>query len=91
MLEYERHLKKLIETYAPKDPDEESDERFCAACHKLPRVQATVDDLFSPDKEERMETAAWLRKDGSIDRIENYLNRKNKEVNDDGKESEEAA
>ena len=89
MLAYERHLKKLIETYAPKDPDEEWDARFCAACHKLPRVEATVDDLFSPDMEERMETAAWLMENGTITKIENYFANR-KEAQPYG-ESEEAA
>ena len=77
MIDYENFLKKQIEVHAPKDPDENWDPRFCAACHSLPRVSATIDELFSADPEERRETAAWLIADGIITRIEDYL--KNRE------------
>ena len=48
-----------------------------------------MDKLFSPHMEERMETAAWLAENGTITKIENYLNTR-KEVSAYG-ESEEAA
>ena len=48
-----------------------------------------MDDLFSPDMEERLEMAAWLTENGTITKIENYLNTR-KEAEENG-ESEEAA
>lgn len=93
MIEYERLLKERCKVYSPKNPDEEWDPRFGKACMKLPRVSAVINDLFSSDPEERMETAAWLTKDGTITRIEEFMNKRKEqeEVNAIDEKREDAA
>ena len=83
LIDYELFLKKRIEAYAPKDPEADWDKRFCAACHSLPRVTATIDELYDPVEGER--TAARLEESGTITRIENYM--KKKEMITDGTEA----
>ena len=48
LIDYELFLKKQVDAYAPTDPEADWDERFCAACHSLPRVSATIDELYDP-------------------------------------------
>lgn len=92
LVDYECLLKEQMDTYSPQTADEDWDPRFGEACIRLPRVIATIDDLFSADPEERIETAAWLLEDGSLARIESYLQKhKEKKVRIDNEQCKNAA
>ena len=81
-------LEDWKERYAPSSPEEEWDDRFVEACQMLDRVEYLVDVLTFEELEDRVKTVDMLKKDGTIDRLEERLNRLEKEVQAYGKEQE---
>ena len=76
------------ERYAPSSPEEEWDDRFVEACQMLDRVEYLVDVLIFEELFVRVKTVNMLKKDGIIDRLEERLNRLEKEERAYGKEQE---
>ena len=81
-------LEDWKERYAPSSPEEEWDDRFVEACQMLDRVEYLVDVLTFEELEDRVKTVDMLKKDGTIDRLEERLNRLEKEERAYGKEQE---
>lgn len=68
------------ERYAPETPENEPDERFVEACHKLEYVEYLNDLLLMSDQEERADTVKELLTDGTIARMQTRLDEQKKEV-----------
>ena len=73
---------------APKAPDDTIDDRFVEACQMLDRAEYLVDVLTFEELEVRVKTVDMLKEDGTIDRLEERLNRLKKEERAYGKEQE---
>lgn len=74
--------------YAPTSMEEEPDDRFVEACQMLDRAEYLVDVLTFEELEVRVKTVDMLKEDGTIDRLEERLNRLKKEERAYGKEQE---
>ena len=81
-------LEDWKERYAPSSPEEEWDDRFVEACQMLDRAEYLVDVLTFEELEVRVKTVDMLKEDGTIDRLEERLNRLKKEERAYGKEQE---
>ena len=66
-------LEDWKERYAPEAPEDEPDERFVEACHKLEYVEYLNDLLLMSDQEERTDTVKELLTDGTIARMQTRL------------------
>ena len=88
LCDYLHLLEGWKERYAPSSPEEEWDDRFVEACQMLDRVEYLVDVLTFEELEDRVKTVDMLKKDGTIDRLEERLNRLEKEGRAYGKEQE---
>lgn len=66
--------------YAPRAPEETIDDRFMEACQMLDYTQYLTDILTFAELEVRIEAVDMLRKDGTIDGLEERLKRLDKEV-----------
>lgn len=73
-------LEDWKERYAPETPENEPDERFVEACHKLEYVEYLNDLLLMSDQEERADTDKELLTDGTIARMQTRLDEQKKEV-----------
>ena len=73
-------LEDWKERYAPETPENEQDERFVEACHKLEYVEYLNDLLLMSDQEERADTVKELLTDGTIARMQTRLDEQKKEV-----------
>ena len=73
-------LEDWKERYAPETPENEPDERFVEACHKLGYVEYLNDLLLMSDQEERADTVKELLTDGTIARMQTRLDEQKKEV-----------
>ena len=65
---------------APKAPDDTIDDRFVEACQMLDYIEDLADILTFAELEVRVKTVDMLQKDGMIDRLEERLKRRAKEV-----------
>lgn len=72
-------LEDWKERYAPEAPEDELDERFVEACHKLEYVEYLNDLLLMSDQEERADTVKELLTDGTIARMQTRLDEQKKE------------
>lgn len=88
LCDYLHLLEDWKERYAPSSPDEEWDDRFVEACQMLDRVEYLADVLTFEELEVRVKTVDMLKEDGTIDRLEERLNRLKKEKRAYGKEQE---
>ncbi len=88
LCDYLHLLEDWKERYAPSSPEEEWDDRFVEACQMLDRVENLVDVLTFEELEIRVKTVDMLKKDGTIDRLEERLNRLEKGERTHGKEQE---
>lgn len=66
--------------YAPRTPEETIDDRFMEACQMLDYTQYLTDILTFAELEVRIKAVDMLRKDGTIDGLEERLKRLDKEV-----------
>ena len=88
LCDYLHLLEDWKERYAPSSPEEEWDDRFVEACQMLDRVEYLVDVLTFEELEVRVKTVDMLKEDGTIDRLEERLNRLKNEERAYGKELE---
>lgn len=73
-------LEDWKDRYAPETPEDELDERFVEACHKLDYVEYLHDLLIMSDYEERTDVVKELLTDGTITRMQARLDKQKKEV-----------
>ncbi len=66
--------------HSPKTPEDTIDDRFAEACQMLDWVEELLDVLTFAGLEVRAKAVDMLRRDGTIDRLEERLNRLRKEV-----------
>ena len=71
---------KQDELFCMNVPEDEPDERFVEACHKLEYVEYLNDLLLMSDQEERTDTVKELLTDGTIARMQTRLDEQKKEV-----------
>ncbi|MGF0093979.1 CHC2 zinc finger domain-containing protein [Lachnospiraceae bacterium SGI.066] len=83
----EMHCQRVLCGYL-HSPEEEWDDRFVEACQMLDRAEYLVDVLTFEELEVRVKTVDMLKEDGTIDRLEERLNRLKKEERAYGKEQE---
>ena len=86
LCDYLHLLEDWKERYAPSSPEEEWDDRFLEACQMLDRVEYLVDVLTFEELDVRVKTVDMLKRDGTIARLEERLNRQRKEEWTHGKE-----
>ena len=65
---------------APKTPEDTIDDCFVEACQMLDYIEDLTDILTFAELEARVKTVDMLQKDGMIDRLEERLKRRAKEV-----------
>ena len=65
---------------SPKTPEDTIDDRFVEACQMLDYIEDLTDILTFAELEVRVKTVDMLQKDGMIDRLEERLKRRAKEV-----------
>ena len=66
--------------YVPETPEDTLDDRFVEACQMLDYIEDLTDILTFAELEARVKTVDMLQKDGMIDRLEERLKRRAKEV-----------
>ena len=79
LCDYLHLLERWKVQYAPNSPDEVLDDRFVEACQMLDRIEYLADILAFAELEVRVKTVDMLCKDGTIERLEERLNRLGKE------------
>lgn len=80
LCDYLHLLERWKVQYAPNSSDEVLDDRFVEACQMLDRIEYLADILAFAELEVRVKTVDMLCKDGTIERLEECLNRLGKEV-----------
>ena len=89
--DYARVLRDWKVSYAPKLPEETSDERFVEACHKLDETEYYLDILCAGDSHERTEVIQQQMADGKLDRLRQRLEKIHKEETEDGYDTADVA
>lgn len=79
LCDYLRLLERWKVQYAPKTPEDIMDDRFVEACQMFDYIEYLTDILAFADLEVRIKAVDMLRKDGTIERLEERLKRLNKE------------
>lgn len=80
LCDYLHLLERWKVQYAPKTPEDTIDDRFVEACQMLDYIEYLTDILTFADLDVRIKAVDMLRKDGTIDGLEERLKRLNKEV-----------
>lgn len=88
LCDYLHLLEDWKEQYAPSGPEESWDDRFVEACQMLDYIEYLTDILTFAELEVRVKAVDMLKKDGTVDRLEERLNRVKKEERSHGKEPE---
>lgn len=88
LCDYLHLLEDWKERYDPSGPEESWDDRFVEACQMLDYIEYLTDILTFAELEVRVKAVDMLKKDGTVDRLEERLNRLNKEKQAHGKEQE---
>ena len=81
LLAYMKLLQEWKRVYAPRLPEDEPDDRFVQACHKLDYVEYLVDLLIMGDSYERTEVIDMMLTDGKLTKLQKYLEKVKKEEN----------
>jgi len=81
LLAYMKLLQEWKRVYAPRLPEDEPDDRFVQACHKLDYVEYLVDLLIMGDSYERTEVIEMMLTDGKLTKLQKYLEKVKKEEN----------
>lgn len=81
-------LEDWKERYAPSGPEESWDDRFVEAGQMLDYIEYLTDILTFAELEVRVKAVDMLKKNGTVDRLEERLNKLNKEKQAHGKEQE---
>ena len=79
LLAYMKLLQEWKRVYAPRTPEDEPDDRFVQACHKLDYVEYLVDLLIMGDSYERTEVIDMMLTDGKLAKLQKYLEKVKKE------------
>ena len=79
LLAYMKLLQEWKVLYAPRTPEDEPDDRFVQACHKLDYVEYLVDLLIMGDSYERTEVINMMLTDGKLTKLQRYLEKVKKE------------
>ena len=79
LLEYMKLLQEWKLLYAPRAPEDTLHDRFVQACHQLDYVEYLVDLLIMGDSYERTEVIDMMMTDGRLKKLQNYLEKVNKE------------
>lgn len=69
LTKYEQLLRRWKTGYAPKQPDEEFDDRFVEACQMLDTIEYLADFLCAATLEERVKTVDDLLQNGLIEKL----------------------
>ena len=80
LCDYLHLLERWKVQYAPKAPENVLDDHFVEACQMLEHIEHLADILAFSELEVRIKTVDMLYKDGTIERLEERLNRLGKEV-----------
>lgn len=80
LCDYLHLLERWKVQYAPKAPEEPIDDRFVEACQMLEYIEYLTDILTFAELEVRIKAVDMLRKEGTIDGLEERLKRLKKEV-----------
>lgn len=80
LCDYLHLLERCKVQYAPKTPEEAIDDRFVEACQMLDYIEYLTDILTFAELEVRVKAVDMLRKEGTIDGLEERLKRLDKEV-----------
>lgn len=88
LCDYLHLLEDWKERYAPSGPEESWDDRFVEICQMLDYIEYLIDILTFAELEVRVKAVDILKKDGTVDRLEERLNRVKKEGRTHGKEPE---
>lgn len=80
LCDYLHLLEQWKVQYTPNSPDEVLDDHFVEACQMLDRIEYLADILAFAELEVRVKAVDMLRSDGTIERLEERLNRLGKEV-----------
>lgn len=80
LCDYLHLLERWKVQYAPKAPEEPIDDRFVEACQMLEYIEYLTDILTFAELEVRVKAVDMLRKEGTIDGLEERLKRLDKEV-----------
>lgn len=80
LCDYLHLLEDWKERYASTSPRQAWDERFVEACQRLGYIEHLTDLLAGSELEVRRETVEMLLHDGTIDKLEERLNRLQKEA-----------
>ena len=78
--EYCKLLQYWKTEYAPKTPDDSTDDRFAEACHNLPMVEYYLDLLIMGDSYERAEVVQIMLRDNGLQRLKSHLKKAGREV-----------
>ena len=81
LTEYEQLLRSWKTEYAPKTPEDKSDERFVEACQMLDQIEYLADFLCAAELEERVKAVDELIQNGFIKKLRVKL----EEVNGNGR------
>ena len=73
MIAYRKTLKQLIADYAPSGAEEPLSDRFLAAVSSYRKSREMLDELVSPNFEERQEAVATLFEGGKLRRIKQFI------------------
>ena len=87
LLAYMKLLQEWKRLYAPRSPEDEPDDRFVQACHKLDYVEYLVDLLIMSDSYERTEVVNMMLTDGKLAKLQRYLEIVRKEEKDIGEQT----
>lgn len=88
LCDYLHLLEDWKERYDPSGPEESWDDRFVEACQMLDYIEYLTDILTFAELEVRVKAVDMLKKDGTVDRLEERLNGVKKEERTHGKEPE---
>lgn len=79
MAEYRQLLADWKIRYIPHEAEEEWDERFVEACHKLDQVEYQMDLLLMGTDNEKKELMDTLFQNGTLDAVQERLEQMKKE------------
>ena len=87
LLAYMNLLQEWKVLYAPRTPEDEHDDRFVQACHKLDYTEYLVDTLIGGDSYERTEVIDMMLTDGKLAKLQRYLKKVRKEEHSIGEQT----
>lgn len=87
LLAYMKLLQEWKVRYAPREPEDEHQDRFVQACHGLDYAEYLVGTLIGGDSNERTEVIDMMLTDGKLTKLQRYLEKVRKEEKDIGEQT----